>query len=335
MKFLDLFSGIGGFRTGLEAAGHKCVGFIEFDKFARKSYQAIYDTKDEFTKNDIRTTKGSELPDAGIWCFGFPCQDISIAGRKKGFKGKRSSLFFEVIRLLQERIENQQTLPKYLLIENVKNLLSIDDGWAFARVQFALDKIGYDSEWTILQSSEVVPQNRERIFIIGRLRKECTSQIFPIKRQSKGFVKSRIKQIGNYCRTNSFNGNPQVGRVYDPTGIAPTLSTMQGGNRQPKILVKACLTPFREHKRQNGRRFKANNEPAFTVTASDLNGVLIATDSVAIRKLTPLECWRLQGFTDDQFYKAKNAGLSDSQLYKQAGNAVTTKVVEEIGKQLL
>lgn len=207
-------------------------------------------------------------------------------------------MFFEVIRLLQERIENQQTLPKYLLIENVKNLLSIDDGWAFARVQFALDKVGYDSEWTILQSSEVVPQNRERIYIIGRLRKECTSQIFPIQRQSKSFVKSRIKQIGNYCRTGSFNGNPQVGRVYDPTGIAPTLNTMQGGNRQPNILVKRC---------------------------SDL----------AIRKLTPLECWRLQGFTDDQFYKAKNAGLSDRQLYKQAGNAVTTKVVEEIGKQLL
>ena len=105
MKFIDMFAGIGGFRSGLEKAGHECVGYIEWDKYARKSYQAIYNTEGEFTANDIREVKGIELPDADLWTFGSPCQDISIAGKQKGLvKGERSSMFFEVIRCLKERI---------------------------------------------------------------------------------------------------------------------------------------------------------------------------------------------------------------------------------------
>lgn len=105
MKFIDMFAGIGGFRSGLEKAGHECVGYIEWDKYARKSYQAIYNTEGEFTANDIREVKGIELPNVDLWAFGSPCQDISIAGKQKGLvKGERSSMFFEVIRLLKERI---------------------------------------------------------------------------------------------------------------------------------------------------------------------------------------------------------------------------------------
>lgn len=104
-----------------------------------------------------------------------------------------------------------------------------------------------------------------------------------------------IHQVGNYLKTSSFGGNPQRGRVYSPNGISPALNTMQGGNLQPQIVVKACLTPDRLHKRQNGRRLKENNEPAFTLTAADRNGVLLDDgNTVAIRKLTPRECWRLQ-----------------------------------------
>ena len=116
----------------------------------------------------------------------------------------------------------------------------------------------------------------------------------------------------------------------------PQVAIHQGEKLQSQIAVKACLTPDRLHKRQNGRRFKENNEPAFTLTAADRNGVLLDDgNTVAIRKLTPRECWRLQGFSDEQFDKAKNAGVSNSQLYKQAGNAVTVPVVEAVGERLI
>lgn len=144
-----------------------------------------------------------------------------------------------------------------------------------------------------------------------------------------------VNQVGNIIDTKSFGGNPQVGRVYGTNGLAPTLNTMQGGGREPKIIVKPVITPDRLRKRQNGRRFKGNGEPSFTVTAQDRHGVLVEkNNSIAIRKLTPLECWRLQGFKDEQFYKAKNAGVSNSQLYKQSGNAATVPVIYQIARRL-
>lgn len=133
MKFVDLFSGIGGMRLGLEQAGHECVGFCEFDRFARQSYKAMYDTEGEWECHDIRTASPLEIPAADLWCFGFPCQDISVAGKKKGLRGgERSGLFYEVMRLLTGRREEDR--PQWLLIENVKNLLSIGNGFDFARL---------------------------------------------------------------------------------------------------------------------------------------------------------------------------------------------------------
>lgn len=340
LTFIDMFAGIGGFRSGMEQAGHKCVGWIEWDKFARQSYQAIYNTEGEFNGEDIQQVQGEELPNADVWCFGFPCQDVSVAGKQAGIReGTRSGLFFEVIRLLEERVANKQALPKTLFIENVKNLLSIDGGWGFARMQALLDKVGYDVEWSVINSAEVVPQNRERIYIVGHLRGQSIRKVFPIIRQSgttnqKQSVKI-VHQVGNISKTDSFGGNPQVGRVYATDGLSPTLNTMQGGGREPKILVKQCLTPDRINKRQHGRRFKNDGEPSFTLTGQDRHGVLLEKgNQVAIRKLTPLECWRLQGFTDEQFYKAKNAGVSNSQLYKQSGNAATVPVIKVIAERL-
>ncbi len=375
MKFIDMFAGIGGFRSGLEQADHTCVGYIEFDKFARKSYQAIYNTKGEYTAHDIREVSGKELPEADIWTFGSPCQDISIAGKQKGLQGSRSSLFFEVMRMLDERKEAKKLLPSYLIMENVKALLSSSQGWDFATVLIEMEKRGYDPEWSLINSAQVVPQNRERVYIVGHFRGRRTAQVFPIRRQSTDLVRTNpkievvgntsptghksqnvissigisptltatdykhpkqvaIKQIGNYM-VNSKRKNPEAGRIYDPTGLSPTLNTMQGGNRQPKIIVRACITPGRVTKRQNGRRFKNQDEPSFTLSCQDRHGVLLKKgNNVQIRKLTPLECWRLQGFSDAQFKKAREAGISDSQLYKQAGNAVTVPVIKEIGKKL-
>lgn len=418
MKFIDIFAGIGGFRSGLEKAGHQCVGYVEWDKYARKSYQAIYDTEGEYTAHDIKEVKGIELPEADIWTFGSPCQDISIAGKQKGIvKGGRSSMFFEVIRCLKERIGGEKTLPSILIMENVKALLSSNGGWDFARVIIEMDQVGYDAEWAVLNSSDVVPQNRERVYIIGHLRGTSTRQVFPIQRQgtdlarpnpkirvvgntsstdykSQNVISSNgisptltatdykhpkqvaVRQVGNIVKETGFR-NPQRGRIYSANELSPTLNTAQGGGLEPKVLIerplkgltkngwhfeqnvfsknsiaatlkagggsgnipkiayRPCLTPDRINKRQNGRRFKNCEDPAFTLTSQDRHGVLIESDhALAIRKLTPKECWRLQGFSDDQFEKAEKAGISNSQLYKQAGNAVTVDVVEQIGKRL-
>ena len=133
MKFIDFFAGIGGIRLGLEQAGHECVGFCEWDKFARTAYKAMYNTEGEWECHDVRTASSMELPKADLWCFGFPCQDISIAGKQKGLQeGERSGLFYEVMRLLAGL--RQEDRPKWILVENVKNLLSIGGGFDFARL---------------------------------------------------------------------------------------------------------------------------------------------------------------------------------------------------------
>lgn len=436
MKFIDMFAGIGGFRSGLEKAGHECAGYIEWDKYARKSYQAIYNTEGEFTANDIREVKGIELPDVDLWTFGSPCQDISIAGKQKGLvKGERSSMFFEVIRLLKERIGGEKKVPAYLIMENVKALLSSNCGRDFARVLIEMDKVGYDAEWCVFDSAEVVPQHRERVYIVGHLRGAGTREVFPITRKSSETSKTKIvyepsinapkhqgevvlspkgcaptltatdykrpykvavKQVGNIIESTSFGGNPQRGRIYSANGLSPTLNTAQGGGLEPKVLIerpqrasqtKVLLGKYKRneygkairkayesgkikvHRKDlkkfsleksdvsntlttvqndnligmvkthkikiDSRRFKENGKPTFLVNVDDRNGVMLKNgDVVAIRKLTPRECWRLQGFSDEQFEKAKKAGISDTQLYKQAGNAVTVDVIEQIGKRL-
>lgn len=309
MKFLDLFAGIGGFRLGLEQAGHICVGYVELDKFARKSYQAIHDTQGEWTAHDITTVESIEIPKSDIWCFGFPCQDISVAGRQKGFAGNRSSLFFTVTGLIRELEEEDR--PKYLLIENVRNLLSINGGWDFAKFQIELDAIGYDCEWDVLNSKEVVPQNRERIFIVGHLRGRSTRKVFPIERNDESSVELQRQQNSINTITARYGAENEIIRLFDarraglyssqdvlsPNGISTTLNTMSGGGREPKIAIST------------------------------------QDDCLRIRKLTPRECWRLQGFPDWAFERAEEVN-SNSQLYKQAGNSVTVPVVANIAQRL-
>lgn len=341
MKFLDLFAGIGGFHLGMEQAGHQCVGWVEWDKFARQSYQAIHNVKGVWNASDIRTVRASELPRADCWCFGFPCQDISVAGKQKGFTaGKRSSLFFTVTGLIRDLEEEDR--PSYLLIENVKNLLSINRGFDFLKLQIELDEIGYDVEWSVLDSAEVIPQHRERIFIVGHLRGRRTRKVFPII--SKGQQPDNdVKQVGNLTPVGSFGGNQQVGRVYGIDGIAPTLSTMQGGGQEPKVMVREATKKGFEiakigdtinfsQPNSKTRRGRVGHGIANTMTTTNTMATL--TSDLRIRKLTPLECWRLQGFPDWAFDRAKQAGLSDSQLYKQAGNSVTVPVIKEIAGKM-
>lgn len=372
------------------------------------------------------------------------CQDISVAGKQLGFQGNRSSLFFRVMYLIGQLKEEDK--PAYLFIENVKNLLSVNGGWDFARLLIEMEQGGYDAEWQVLNSKDFgVPQNRERCFIIGHLRGRSTAKVFPVER-ADGKNSVSLNLFG--C----LNGrNSQRDRVYSSEGLAPTISTKPGGNTEPKVpiifdtsyigqdgkvreyegicptltsrdykeprnvgvvcnvnpsgkgmngnvydsngvspslttnkgegnkIAIPVLTPDRAEKRQNGRRFKDDGEPMFTLTSQDRHGVAVEPLGVlrnvrsdygkeiantldtscnqgifvqvseeltvyavwyekyqcyiAIRRLTPKECFRLQGWTDDYFEKAQFVN-SDSQLYKQAGNGVTVNVIEAIAEKL-
>lgn len=377
MKFLDLFAGIGGFRFGMESAGHECIGFCEIDKFARASYKAIHNTKGEIELHDITAVSDEFIRGIGrvdIICGGFPCQAFSIAGNRRGFEDTRGTLFFEIARFASI------LRPKYLFLENVKGLLNHENGITFETIISTLDELGYNVEWQVLNSKDFgVPQNRERVFIIGHLRGQRTRNIFPLSGESEqsDCQQSKIEIVGN---TKNPNGTSRgIGSVvYDSNGSIGTLCARD--YKEPKQVAIPVLTPDRAEKRQNGRRFKTDGEPMFTLTAQDRHGMLVkeATsqgyaeaevgDSVnlshpnsktrrgrvgkkiantlligesqgvvepdfRIRKLTPRECWRLQGFPDWAFDKAQEVN-SNSQLYKQAGNSVTVNVIAAIAKEL-
>lgn len=224
LTFLDFFAGVGGFRRGMEMAGHKCLGHCEWDKFANMSYKEIHNPKeDEWFGTDIRDVRASELPRADVWCFGFPCQDISVAGKQFGFDGKRSSLFFTVTRLIRDTKEEDR--PKYLFIENVKNLFSVNGGTDFLKLLIELDEIGYDAEWQLLNTKNFgLPQNRERVFVVGHLRRTSGRKVFPITGES-------INSIKELFKLNSNRHSSLMNSVLDVSGITPTLDCMQGGNR--------------------------------------------------------------------------------------------------------
>ena len=313
MTFLDLCSGIGGFRLGLETAGHKCIGYCEYDKFARASYEAMYDTEGEWKAHDVTKLKPGDVPYADIWCFGFPCQDISVAGKQRGLVGKRSGIYYNIIDLLKGKEESVK--PSYLLVENVKNLLSINAGFDFASVLSEMDEAGYDCRWQVLNSKNFgVPQNRERVFIIANLRSRGRREILPLTGE-------------NAAALNQLIGGMQGYRVYGTDGISATLVGNAGGvgaktglyfidqsNHDPKITdtarcltarytagmtnhtamnsavleVHPVLTPERMEKRQNGRRMKEDGEPMFTLTSQDRHGVYVCekVDSVKVKNAT-------------------------------------------------
>ncbi|ETI84763.1 MAG: Cytosine-specific methyltransferase [Streptococcus anginosus DORA_7] len=193
MKFLDLFAGIGGFRLGLTRQGHECVGFCEIDKFARKSYKAMYETEGEIEFHDIRQVTDQDFRQlrgqVDIICGGFPCQAFSLAGRRLGFEDTRGTLFFEIARA------TKQIQPRFLFLENVKGLLSHDKGETFRTILTTLDELGYDVEWQVLNSKDFqVPQNRERVFIIGHSRKYRSRFLFPLRREGSP---AHLERLGN------------------------------------------------------------------------------------------------------------------------------------------
>ena len=380
----------------------------------------------EWYATDIRRVFAEDIPRADCWCFGFPCQDISVAGKQLGFDGARSSLFFRVMRLVQDLEEKDR--PAYLFIENVKNLLSVNGGTDFLKLLLALDECGYDAlsalcfakppaaspsifgvqEWQVINSADYVPQNRERVFIVGHFRGRGGEQIFPIEgadgenpvQRVEDAVGGRKAQIALPAICDmSYGAGLQL---YDRAFCLQARYNKGVCNRRKEVagVCVPVLTPERAQKRQNGRRMKKNGEPMFTLTAQDRHGVMIAVkeatkrgyaecrvgvDSVnlktpnsktrrgcvgrniasaldtdcyqgifvevsgeltvyavwnekyqcyvAIRRLTPRECFRLQGWEDVYFERAALVN-SDSQLYRQAGNGVTVPLIYEIARRM-
>lgn len=428
MEFIDFFAGIGGFRRGMELAGHECIGFCEFDRYAVASYTMMHLVTEEQRKkllqmpmkkrlkelkkeeyrngdwyaNDVRAVDARSMPRADCWCFGFPCQDISVAGNQLGFAGKRSSLFFAVTGLIRDlEAENR---PSTLFIENVKNLLSVNGGFDFAKLLIELDEIGYDAEWSVLNSKDFgVPQNRERVFIIGHLRGRCGREVFPLREPDKIYNTARedeevykvaqcltsggndkwggdyiVKRVGNV----NPSGNGMNGNVFDSNGLCPSITTNKGeGNKiiipdpdsmgkqqnRQSVMVReatkqgyaiaqegdsinlampssttrrgrigkgvantldtscnqgvAVLRNVRtEFGKQIRKDYEAKNidisrheflklEPrcdGITNTLSTVQKDNLLADGLRIRRLTPKECFRLQGWTDEYYERAKS-----------------------------
>lgn len=319
MKFLDLFAGIGGFRLGMESAGHECIGFCEIDKFARTSYKVIHDTTGEVEMHDITTISDEFIRGIGsvdVICGGFPCQAFSIAGKRKGFEDTRGTLFFEIARFASI------LRPRYLFLENVKGLLNHEGGATFETILRALDELGYDVEWQVLNSKDYVPQNRERVFIIGHLRGERTRKVFPFKKNDRTFTKLQGQQI--YANTLTTRIEAQgTGTYVVEREQHEEMFTLTAQDKHGVAIIQ------KSRGYNDGGIYKV----APTVTSNSWHENNFLKDSIRIRKLTPRECWRLQGFPDWAFDKAKEVN-SDSQLYKQAGNSVTVPVIADIASRL-
>lgn len=284
---MELFGGIGACTKALKNIGIKVnvVDYVEIDKYAVRSYNAINET--QFEPQDI--TKWNKNINVDLIMHGSPCQDISIAGLQSGADkdtGTRSSLMYETIRIVEK------LNPKYVIWENVKNLLSKKHKHNFDNYIDKLEKLGYNSYYQVLNAKDYgVPQNRERVYTVS-IRKDIDNGNFkfpekePLKITLQDLLEKNVDE--KYYLTENMinyleNGKYQSAKVSNKlktteTGISPTLDTMQGGNRQPFV------------KTQNKR----------------------------IRKLVPLECWKLMTFDNEDFYKAKETGNSNSQLYKQA-----------------
>lgn len=388
IRFIDMFCGIGGFRLGLERAteervlrqsglhrcssdlnecrqsdgeapsgdrGEKsfgCVWSNDNNKYACRIYRKHFG---EICEGDIRAVDADAIPEHDLLCAGFPCQSFSIAGKRRGFEDTRGTLFFEICRVLRAK------RPSYLLLENVRGLLSHDLGQTFEVILSSLSELGYDCQWQVLNSKDFgVPQNRERVFVIGHTRGKSRPEVFPLREDVEGFAEGanetatiRTLQGGGHSGghhsgmtiidiyNQGIRANQEVAGALKGEGIANTsLGTALifheniSGKWTPHKEAQA-LRSGASHNYQTLEIANALDADGYLRTGArprDENGKpqLLPIGYRRIRRLTPLECERLQGFPDGW-----TEGISDTQRYKCLGNAVTVNVIEAIGRQFL
>jgi DNA (cytosine-5)-methyltransferase 1 len=353
MKFIELFAGIGAFRLGLERTGHECVWANEWLERPRSIYAKNFGEQPD--GRDIRDVSAGDIPSADLLVGGFPCATFSVAGKRTGFSldDTRGTLAFEMFRLASEK-----SIP-YLLFENVKGLLNHDEGRTFEIILEVLDGLGYDCQWELLDSQNFgVPQHRERIFLIGNLRGNPRPKVFPIGRASRSNDEANSQErkgregffsdISPTLDAHYYKGGNARQYVVETEsrrdkemrtyteGIVPTLTAQMGTGGGNVPYVRPMLDIARVNKSPNGRLIKDDGDPMYTITAQDRHGVQIGDeDGFAIRKLTPLECERLQGLPDGwtEFYH-DGRRVSDSERYERCGRTITIPVVEAIGRRL-
>lgn len=445
LKLFSLFSGIGGPEKALKRLGieYELVGYSEIDKYASRSYSAVHEEPEIKNYWDITKINEKELPDFDFMTWGFPCQDISIAGKQAGIReGTRSGLYYDGLRILKEK------KPKYSLIENVKALTSKKFADTFESILQDLDDAGYNNYWQVLDAKDYgIPQHRERVFIVS-IRKDIDQEFtFPEKEELRlklkdllddevdekyylsdrmiktfsdmtnrnGYIRGKCfkphelddNRVANTIKTTAGsrpednyvkrkydefideNGYmPEIFNPYNKTEVKDVAKTITGecGSttssaahliRIPEATKKGYAEASdgdgvyinRPHQKRgvvqkdkiqtikttpdvgvvvekkikyeepleregwhNMNKIVLNPDGISTTINAQSNNSLqkIKEPSLRIRKLTPLECWRLMGFDDEDFYKAQGAGISNTQLYKQAGNSIVVNVLEKI-----
>jgi DNA (cytosine-5)-methyltransferase 1 len=360
-----------------------CVGYSEIDKFAEAIYKHNYEEGRNY--GDATKIRTGELPDFDLLVGGFPCQAFSVAGKRRGFDDTRGTLFFEIARICRDK------RPRYILLENVKGLLSHDNGKTFTTILGVLTALGYDLQWQVLNSKDFgVPQNRERVFIVGYLAGEGRRQVFPIGECTEGdnerFGKAKVVgsltgggHSGGHHSTMTILKETQklsdAKRIRDVDGCSVTLKGLGGGqgaktglyavpdlrapNSKKIDLAQAPDRPFQicETRTEEGKKTRKeirekegrdstkrgkddkkyvpkNEDTANCLTTAKENVEKWLFEGSRVRRLTPVECERLQGFPDDwtRFGEFGDTILeiSDTQRYKCLGNAVTTNVVQAI-----
>lgn len=390
MKYLSLFTGIGGFEIGIQKAYENlsktkgqeqggaqgdspdaerkllaaeqpyCIGYSEIDKYAVQIYQKHFPKHTNY--GDITKINAEELPDFDFLCGGFPCQAFSIAGNRRGFEDTRGTLFFDIARILAVK------RPRNFLLENVKGLLSHDEGRTFATIIATLDELGYDVQWQVLNSkNHGVPQNRERVFIVGNLRGEPRPKVFPFRENDavpggasesnegrpqaeiSGAIRTgeqKVKADGTFIKVvGTLEGggwekrHEQIRRIHGTDGISPTIPTGTGGGVMTKIAIpEATKKGYAEAEIGDSinlsvpgsatRRGRIGKGVAQTLDTGMQQHTL--SPDMKIRRLTPTECERLQGFPDGW-----TDIVSDSQRYKTLGNAVTVNVIRDIMEKII
>lgn len=341
IRVFEAFSGVGAQRMALRNIGieHEVVGISEIDKFAIKSYEAIHGDTVNF--GDVSKIDAKTLPDFDLFTYSFPCQDLSVAGKQQGMiKGQtRSGLLYECEKIIEAK------RPKYLLLENVKNLVGKRFKPQFEEWLKYLESLGYVNYWEILNAKDYgVPQNRERVFVVSILGDHST-YVFPTPIPSTRVVKDiledeveeryymnkpfKLVDNKNYpaeFTTSVFEQNNRISSTEQP------FKTLAAGDKgQNNILVKAYVEGLNE---QNSRVCGVEGIIGALNTMQGGHREPKILVDYRVRKLTPLECWRLMGFSDDDFNKAKSVGTSNSQLYKQAGNSIVVPVLEGIFSEL-
>ena len=328
LTVFEAFAGIGTQRMALKRLGiaHKVVGISEIDNYAIQSYEAIHGETKNF--GDITQINPNDLPDFDLFTYSFPCQDLSISGKQQGMiKGQtRSGLLYECEKIIETK------RPTYLLLENVKALVGKKFKPSFDEWLTYLERLGYTNYWQVLNAKDFdVPQHRERVFVVSILGNH-RPYAFPLPTTLKNSLERCLfpRVASRYFLSHTFWLNQNVAVRHHPLPldvVHETLGTYVGIGHHPTSKKKEF-------------RGWMNTPYAPCLIATDYKcpkTIAYQQDQIegyVVRKLTPLECWRLMGISDDDFFKAQAAGLSDTQLYKQAGNSIVVPVLEGIFKEL-